>query len=129
LELELTETELVADIEQAIARLKALRAGGVRIALDDFGTGYSALNYVKRLPLDMLKIDTSFVRDLLVDPNDMAIVRTIISLGQSLGLEVLAEGVEDPAQRDVLHEIGCRQFQGYHFSKPKPIADLDDWLA
>ena len=129
LELELTETELVADIEQAIARLKALRAGGVRIALDDFGTGYSALNYVKRLPLDMLKIDTSFVRDLLVDPNDMAIVRTIISLGQSLGLEVLAEGVEDPAQRDVLHEIGCRQFQGYHFSKPRPIADLDDWLA
>ncbi|GGA81712.1 hypothetical protein GCM10011521_20060 [Arenimonas soli] len=130
LELELTESELVADIEQAITRLKALRDGGVRIALDDFGTGYSALNYVKRLPLDMLKIDTSFVRDLLVDPNDMAIVRTIISLGQSLGLEVLAEGVEDPAQRDVLHEIGCRQFQGYHFSKPRPIADLqDDWLA
>ncbi|HEY9144662.1 MAG TPA: EAL domain-containing protein [Arenimonas sp.] len=129
LELELTESELVADVEQAIARLKALREGGVRIALDDFGTGYSALNYVKRLPLDMLKIDTSFVRDLLVDPNDMAIVRTIISLGQSLGLEVLAEGVEDPAQRDVLHEIGCRQFQGYHFSRPRPIADLQDWLA
>ncbi len=129
LELELTESELVDDIDQAIARLGRLRAGGVRIALDDFGTGYSALNYVKRLPLDMLKIDTSFVRDLLVDPNDMAIVRTIISLGHSLGLEVLAEGVEDPAQRDVLQEIGCRQFQGYHFGKPRPIGELQDWLA
>ena len=129
LELELTESELVDDIGQAIDRLSALRAGGVRIALDDFGTGYSALNYVKRLPLDVLKIDTSFVRDLLVDPNDMAIVRTILSLGQSLGLEVLAEGVEDAAQREVLHGMGCRQFQGYLFSRPRPMADLGDWLG
>ena len=129
LELELTESELVDDIGQAIDRLAELRAGGVRIALDDFGTGYSALNYVKRLPLDVLKIDTSFVRDLLVDPNDMAIVRTILSLGQSLGLEVLAEGVEDAAQREVLHGLGCRQFQGYLFSRPRPMAELDDWLG
>ncbi|MCB1552580.1 MAG: EAL domain-containing protein [Xanthomonadales bacterium] len=125
LELELTESELVEDIEEAIVRLAALRREGVRIALDDFGTGYSALSYIKRLPLDLLKIDTSFIRDLLLDPNDMAIVKTIIALGGSLDLDVLAEGVEEPGQREVLAELGCRQFQGFLFGSAEPIEQLE----
>jgi EAL domain-containing protein (putative c-di-GMP-specific phosphodiesterase class I) len=128
LELEITESLLVEDIDEAIDKLAALRAHGVRIALDDFGTGYSALNYIKRLPLDVLKIDTSFVRDLLIEPNDMAIVRTVIALGSSLGLEVLAEGVENQAQRAVLLEMGCGGFQGYLLGRPVPIEGLSEIL-
>jgi diguanylate cyclase (GGDEF)-like protein/PAS domain S-box-containing protein len=129
LELEITESLLVEDIDEAIDKLAALRSHGVRIALDDFGTGYSALNYIKRLPLDVLKIDTSFVRDLLIEPNDMAIVRTVIALGSSLGLDVLAEGVENSAQHAVLLEMGCGHFQGYLLGRPAPINALSAWLA
>jgi diguanylate cyclase (GGDEF)-like protein/PAS domain S-box-containing protein len=128
LELEITESLLVEDIDEAVGKLQALRRHGIRIALDDFGTGYSTLNYIKRLPLDMLKIDTSFVRDLLLDANDLAIVRTIIGLGVSLGLEVLAEGVEDQGQHQVLEDLGCRLFQGFHYSRPLPVDALSDWL-
>lgn len=129
LELEITESLLVEDIDEAIEKLAALREHGVRIALDDFGTGYSALNYIKRLPLDVLKIDTSFVRDLLIEPNDMAIVRTVIALGSSLGLDVLAEGVENSAQHSVLLDMGCGHFQGYLLGRPGPIDALPAWLA
>lgn len=125
LELELTETLLVKNVEDAIVKMRQLRARGVRFSLDDFGTGYSSMNYLKRLPLERLKIDKSFVRDLLTDPNDAAIVRTIVALGQSLGLSVIAEGVETVAQRDMLLTSGCSLFQGYLFSYPLPLDEFE----
>jgi diguanylate cyclase (GGDEF)-like protein/PAS domain S-box-containing protein len=118
LKLELTESLLVANVEHTVDSMRALKAKGIGFALDDFGTGYSSLAYLKRLPLDQLKIDQSFVRDVLSDPNDAAIARTILGLGQTLGLDVIAEGVENPSQRDFLAAHGCRAFQGYLFGRP-----------
>jgi diguanylate cyclase (GGDEF)-like protein/PAS domain S-box-containing protein len=118
LKLELTESLLVENFEHTIDNMKALKARGISFALDDFGTGYSSLAYLKRLPLDQLKIDQSFVRDVLTDPNDAAIARTILGLGQTLGMDVIAEGVETQMQRDFLAEHGCRTFQGYFFGTP-----------
>jgi len=118
LEMELTESHLVEDVESIIAIMGRLKARGVRFSLDDFGTGYSSLAYLKRLPLSQLKIDQSFVRDLLTDPNDAAIVRTIIALGESLDLRVIAEGVETESQREMLMELGCGYFQGYLLGRP-----------
>ena len=118
LKLELTESLLVEDMETTIGTMTALRAHGVGFSLDDFGTGYSSLSYLKRMPLDQLKIDQSFVRDLFTDPNDAAIVETIIGLSRNLGLEVIAEGVETAEQRALLAEAGCQLYQGYLFSRP-----------
>ncbi|HEY8904449.1 MAG TPA: EAL domain-containing protein, partial [Rhodoferax sp.] len=121
LELELTESQLVDDVPGVIEKMKALRDLGVRLSLDDFGTGYSSLGMLKRLPLHQLKIDKSFVHDMLNDPQDASIIRAIITMGESLQLNVIAEGVELPAQRDALLALGCRQFQGYLFGKPAPL--------
>ena len=129
LKLELTESLLVDDVEDVIAKMSALKAQGVSFSLDDFGTGYSSLSYLKRLPFDQLKIDQSFVRELLVDANDAAIVRTIIALGQSLGLVVVAEGVETQEQKDCLASNGCRVYQGYFFSRPLPLASFERYAA
>ncbi len=128
LKLELTESMLLDNVQDIIAKMAALKARGVGFSLDDFGTGYSSLSYLKRLPLDQLKIDQSFVRDLLSDANDEAIARTVVALAHSLGLEVIAEGVETVAQRDVLAGHGCHAYQGYLFSRPLPLADFEAFL-
>lgn len=121
LELELTETLIVHDIDDLMRKMAALVERGVRFSLDDFGTGFSSLSHLKRLPLNTLKIDRSFVCDLLTDASSQAIVRTVIALAQSMGMTVIAEGVETPAQQQFLLDLGCVQFQGYLFSKPLPL--------
>jgi diguanylate cyclase (GGDEF)-like protein len=121
LKLEITESMLQTDIEKTREKLQELTRLGIRFSLDDFGTGYSSLSYLKKLPLSQLKIDQSFVRELLTDPVDAAIVKTILQLAKSLGLSVIAEGVEQEGQRRVLAEMGCREFQGYLFGKPNPL--------
>ncbi|PQA76988.1 EAL domain-containing protein [Rhodoferax sp. TS-BS-61-7] len=121
LELELTESQLIDDLGGVVQKMDALKALGVRIALDDFGTGYSSLNVLKRLPLDQLKIDQSFVHDLLLDHSSASIVRAIVTLGDSLQLQVIAEGVETTEQRDALVALGCTYFQGYLFGRPAPM--------
>jgi|GEM_PF-1078374 len=127
LKLELTESLFLRDVDEIIKKMLALKEIGVGFALDDFGTGYSSLMYLKRLPLDQLKIDQSFVRDVLIDPNDAAIARTVAALGQTLGLKVIAEGVESKAQLDFLAHAGVQAYQGYYFSKPLPLPDFEGY--
>jgi diguanylate cyclase (GGDEF)-like protein len=129
LKLELTESLLVDNVEETTAKMIALKQVGVGFSLDDFGTGYSSLSYLKRLPLDQLKIDQSFVCDLLTDPNDAAIALAIITMGHSLGLNVIAEGVETLAQRDFLHNQGCDAYQGYLLGRPMPLSDFNNRLT
>jgi len=129
LKLELTESTLIEDAEAVVERMEELRALGIRFSLDDFGTGYSSLAYLKRLPLSQLKIDQSFVRDVMSDANDAAIVETILGLGGSLGLSVIAEGVESEDQFAFLTARGCREHQGYLFGRPMALRDFEALLA
>lgn len=124
LKLELTESMLVNDVEDIIVKMMAIKELGVSFSLDDFGTGYSSLSYLKRLPLSQLKIDQSFVRDVLTDPSDAVIARTVVALGHSLGLTVIAEGVETVEQRNALAAMQCDAFQGYFFGRPAPADAL-----
>ncbi|WP_343736557.1 EAL domain-containing protein [Acidovorax sp.] len=125
LKLEMTEGLLLQDVEDTIDKMGQLRGYGVGFSLDDFGTGYSSLSYLKRLPLDQLKIDQSFVRDVLTDPNDAAIARTVVALGTSLGLRVIAEGVETEAQREFLERHHCHAWQGFLLSPPVAVAEFE----
>lgn len=128
LKLELTEGVVLHDVEDTIRKMQALQAMGIGFSMDDFGTGYSSLSYLKRLPLDQLKIDQSFVRDIHTNPDDAAIVQAIIAITKSLGLEVIAEGVETDEQRSFLEQHGCHAFQGYFFGRPVPAAEFTEQL-
>jgi diguanylate cyclase (GGDEF)-like protein/PAS domain S-box-containing protein len=129
LRLELTESLLVDDFDEIVAKMTHLKAYGIQFALDDFGTGYSSLNYLRHLPLDQLKIDRSFVQNILEDTTSGAIAQTIISLGKAMCLPVMAEGIETKAQRDCLMALGCNAFQGYLFSRPLPLEQFEQLLA
>ena len=124
LKLELTESTVLKDVDDTIAKMREIKLLGVRFSMDDFGTGYSSLQYLKRLPLDQIKIDKSFVMDITTDPNDAAIVQAIIAMTNALALNLIAEGVETEAQRAFLDKNGCHAFQGYLFSKPVPLAEF-----
>jgi EAL domain-containing protein (putative c-di-GMP-specific phosphodiesterase class I) len=125
---EITETGLIGDIGGVVTVLNQLRSLGVRVAVDDFGAGQSALGYLKQLPVDLLKIDKSFVQDLLRSPRDAALVRSTIELAHSLELDVVAEGVEDQATLERLAALGCDLAQGYYVSRPLPPERLLAWL-
>src|SRR5262249_48366651 len=118
LRLEITESAIMTDPARALTVLTALQRAGISLSIDDFGTGYSSMSYLKRLPVDELKIDRSFVLDMLHSDNDTVLVRSSIDLGHNLGLSVVAEGVEDQATADALAELGCDQVQGYHLARP-----------
>ena len=128
-ELELTESGMMKNIEQSIGMFTQLNAVGFSLAIDDFGTGYSSLAYLKRLPARKLKIDKSFVLDMVDDINDHTIVATIIAMGKTLGMRTIAEGVETRAQADALLALGCDEVQGYHFGRPEPASVFaEKWL-
>ena len=128
LKLELTESVAADDVEDIIEKMLALKVHSVSFSVDDFGTGYSSLQYLRRLPLNQIKIDKSFVNDVLTDPNAAAVAKTIITLGKSLGLEVMAEGVETEGQRDFLAQAGCLHYQGYLFSKPLEAQHFEEFM-
>jgi EAL domain-containing protein (putative c-di-GMP-specific phosphodiesterase class I) len=129
LKLELTESLFAENLDDIIQKMHRLKEKGICFSLDDFGTGYSSLSYLKLMPLDQLKIDRSFVRDILEDANDATIAFSIIGLAQSLGLEVIAEGVETESQREFLYKSGCNLFQGYLFSQPLASEPFDSYLS
>ncbi|MDD2913745.1 MAG: EAL domain-containing protein [Gallionella sp.] len=129
LKLELTESVVLTDVADIVAKMHALKALGIKLSLDDFGTGYSSLSYLKQLPLDQLKVDQSFVRDIATDPNDAVMVQTIIGMAKNFHLNVIAEGVETTAQLDFLKQNGCMAYQGYLFGRPVPIEEFEALLG
>ncbi|MDH5766285.1 MAG: EAL domain-containing protein, partial [Gammaproteobacteria bacterium] len=126
--IEITESAVMSDPESAIETMTKLSCLGVRLSIDDFGIGFSSLQYLKKLPVDELKIDKSFVMDMIVDENDAVIVRSTILLAHNLGLDVLAEGVESREVYDLLKIIGCDKAQGYFMGKPMSVQELEDWM-
>jgi EAL domain-containing protein (putative c-di-GMP-specific phosphodiesterase class I) len=128
LELEVTESSVMHHVDRALEVLGALKAMGVRLAIDDFGTGYSSLAQLKRFPIDTLKVDRSFIRELPADAEDKAIAEAIIAMGKTLSLTVVAEGVETLAQQEFLRQRACDQMQGFYFSRPVPMEDVEDLL-
>jgi EAL domain-containing protein (putative c-di-GMP-specific phosphodiesterase class I) len=128
IELELTESILMESVDLTLRQLQALKELGLVLSIDDFGTGYSSLTYLSRFPIDKLKIDRSFVHDMLDDPNDRAITMAIIGLGQTLNLQIVAEGVELPEHARVLRAAQCDELQGYLFGRPMPVAEIDAWM-
>ncbi len=129
IELELTENLVLENVDEAISKMTLLKELGVRFSMDDFGTGYSSLQYIKRLPIDQLKIDQSFVRDILTDPGDAMMVQVIASMAHNFGYEVIAEGVEEQGQLAPLIERGCEMFQGYYYSRPVALADFEKLIS
>lgn len=129
LELEVTETALMSDINEIVSKLSKLRNLGIELAIDDFGTGYSSLNYLKQLPIHRLKIDQSFVRNVINNEDDQAIIETILNLGKTMKLKVLAEGVEGEAEEQYLKSLNCDEAQGYYYAKPMSEADFSEYLA
>ena len=125
LKVELTESILSDDLTQIIEKMKALQKLGIKTSLDDFGTGYSSLEYLKKLPLNQIKIDQSFVRNMLNDKNDIAIIKSILLIGEARGLEVIAEGVETKEHFEFLKTLGCHYFQGYYFARPQRSSELN----
>ena len=128
LELELTERVIMRSLEETGVKLRALKEVGVKLSVDDFGTGYSSMNYLKRFPLDALKIDRSFVMDLVTDSNDESIIRAIVAMSKGLGLHTVAEGVETDQQKELLSSIGCDLMQGYLYSRPVPAEEAESYL-
>jgi len=129
LELEITESSIMSDPARALRVLQQLHELGTQLSIDDFGTGYSSLAYLKKLPVQTLKIDYSFIRNMLEDKQDELIVESTIHLAHSLSLKVVAEGVENAALIDRLSTMGCDEAQGYHIGRPMPLAQIDEWMA
>lgn len=129
IELEITETAMMTNLGKTVETLNQLVAAGITISMDDFGTGYSSLSYLKKFPVKTLKIDRSFIRDMMTDPSDAQLVETIILMAHNLGIGVVAEGVESREQLDMLMNCGCEQIQGYYFSKPLPMDDFLSYLV
>jgi EAL domain-containing protein (putative c-di-GMP-specific phosphodiesterase class I) len=128
LRLEVTESAVMGDAARCMEVLQRLHDLGVRLSIDDFGTGYSSMSYLRRLPVDELKVDRSFVLGMTTNSADAVLVRTAIDLGHNLGLTVVAEGVEGAEHVQALRELGCDIAQGYHYARPMPAADLTDWM-
>ena len=129
LTLEITETNVMSDAARTIDLFERLAALGIRLSVDDFGTGYSSLSYLQRLPVDEVKVDQVFVRQMVADSNADAIVRSVLDLAGHMDLHVVAEGVEDRATWDRLHSLGCAEAQGYFLARPMPAGELTEWAA
>ena len=128
IEIEITENVFLENIDQSIEVLNILREKGIEVSIDDFGTGYSSLNYLKNLPLDRIKIDRSFIRNISNNKHDKAIVKTIVTMAQLLDLKVIVEGVETEEQLKIVKEIGCKEVQGFYFAKPMPAEDYINFI-